>query len=784
MAENEAIEPNEEKKESTAHETAEQALKLAAKKQEAEESKESPPVFDLKAIQEKLYIITRSKIFLISFLVLSVFVITASVFLVYATYKEETDYPQLNQTQSQELESAMLEAIEYYKDEPKKTIGVLENFAALPKLYENRKNFLLSDFYERVGETALAFIKAYEISDDYLPQYARFRRVQLAQKIGLEATVVQDLNFLTKNYPSQPKFVYELAKSYARQSLFDDATKTFAIVQESFPGSEYDLGADYYLANLSSDKEEQQKRLSRYLVNAANGGLSALVVQSILSKPPEDQASYSKLTNYIGLAHYYSENYQEALKFFNFDFDKPDLYIIEYAKSLLESKKKSAAVNFLMKFLPKLEDEKKAIAAIDLLCDLGSKYTDIAHLKVLNPQMKIAQSKIAWELARRTKSKSDYTKVFQEFPDSKYAGESLARVFWKEYLRKNYHRALELAKMHWLEYTDTSSHPMVAFWAGKIHIKMAPKPEDSYEANSEEQKKLDQREEFSLDDAFEIYNNLILAHPKSYYSFRAQQIIDKKSDWYKLPDANEFMSFPDWDWQPPYSDKELKQKFGADVLELSKIAQYDFLLKQMQNKQLEPDKNLEMWLYAKSGNALKAISTAYFSLPKNQDIDKQSIKYQYAYPLAYGDLIADEIGSNLKIDPMIAHSLVRQESRYQTAIRSKVGAVGLMQLMPYTARSLARSLKMPIPSKGDLTNPEINVKLGIKYMEKVFAKFDNNMIFAIASYNAGPVVVKQWKRRYKNFDADEIVERIPYDETRNYVKKVLNNYWIYRELYS
>ena len=133
---------------------------------------------------------------------------------------------------------------------------------------------------------------------------------------------------------------------------------------------------------------------------------------------------------------------------------------------------------------------------------------------------------------------------------------------------------------------------------------------------------------------------------------------------------------------------------------------------------------------------------------------------------------------------MLAHALIKQESRYQPQIVSKVGAIGLMQLMPYTARAVARDLKLKSPEVKDLMQPEINIKLGVKYMEDVFQSFNNNMIYAIGSYNAGPVALKRWVKKDPNKDPDEFIEDIPYQETKGYVKKVLMNYWIYKKLYT
>jgi soluble lytic murein transglycosylase len=88
-----------------------------------------------------------------------------------------------------------------------------------------------------------------------------------------------------------------------------------------------------------------------------------------------------------------------------------------------------------------------------------------------------------------------------------------------------------------------------------------------------------------------------------------------------------------------------------------------------------------------------------------------------------------------------------------------------------------------IPTNEDLMKPDINIKLGVKYMEEMLAKFQNNLIYTIASYNAGPDAVTDWVKK-ADMDPDLFVESIPYPETKNYVKKILTNFWIYKQLYS
>ncbi|MCG8490438.1 MAG: lytic transglycosylase domain-containing protein [Sneathiellales bacterium] len=132
-------------------------------------------------------------------------------------------------------------------------------------------------------------------------------------------------------------------------------------------------------------------------------------------------------------------------------------------------------------------------------------------------------------------------------------------------------------------------------------------------------------------------------------------------------------------------------------------------------------------------------------------------------------------------------AITRQESAFATDAVSRAGARGLMQLMPATARSVSRKLKMSY-SKAKLTeNPEYNTLLGSTYLGGLINKFDGSYILAIASYNAGASRVNRWIRewgdpRTGDIDVIDWIELIPFSETRNYVQRVLENLQMYRQL--
>lgn len=133
------------------------------------------------------------------------------------------------------------------------------------------------------------------------------------------------------------------------------------------------------------------------------------------------------------------------------------------------------------------------------------------------------------------------------------------------------------------------------------------------------------------------------------------------------------------------------------------------------------------------------------------------------------------------IDPAWAYGIMRQESRFVTNARSGVGASGLMQIMPDTAKYIARKLGESY-SSSNANSGDTNIRYGTWYMSDILAKLNYQPVLATAGYNAGPNKAKRWQPVYGTLDADQYVESIAYPETRNYVKHVMENATVYSSL--
>jgi soluble lytic murein transglycosylase len=151
--------------------------------------------------------------------------------------------------------------------------------------------------------------------------------------------------------------------------------------------------------------------------------------------------------------------------------------------------------------------------------------------------------------------------------------------------------------------------------------------------------------------------------------------------------------------------------------------------------------------------------------------------HRFWYPLAFWDTV-EQASKRYNIDPLIILSVMREESRFEQAVKSPAGAYGLMQLMPQTAYRLDKSLNLGIHRPSQLTDPKNNIQLGSFYLRSLLNEF-HSLAHMLAAYNAGELAVRSWQQRFDYRSIDEFVEDIPYNETKNYVKKVLTSYFQY-----
>lgn len=153
------------------------------------------------------------------------------------------------------------------------------------------------------------------------------------------------------------------------------------------------------------------------------------------------------------------------------------------------------------------------------------------------------------------------------------------------------------------------------------------------------------------------------------------------------------------------------------------------------------------------------------------------------YPMPYLAETKPILAGDTLLDAAFVHAVMRQESAYDRFARSPVGAMGLLQLMPPTAKAMAKKAGMGGFHVDQLTDPVVNIKLGVTYMRDLARVWKGQLPLILANYNAGPAPAMRWFDGFLKLPIEQASEEITYWETRDYVKKCMANYWTYRLLY-
>lgn len=189
-----------------------------------------------------------------------------------------------------------------------------------------------------------------------------------------------------------------------------------------------------------------------------------------------------------------------------------------------------------------------------------------------------------------------------------------------------------------------------------------------------------------------------------------------------------------------------------------------------------------------------ALADAGLAHTANQLLDARKLGYEdglptparlaVMYPRPYWE-DATHVAAEAGVDPLLLMAIARQESTFRPAISSSAGAVGVMQLMPATAGWMVGADEaIQAEHAANLTRPANSLRLGAFYLRRMLERTGGDVAQALAAYNAGPGNLRKWQRERPKDDTEAFIERIPFSETRNYVKRVLGNYGAYKSLYD
>jgi soluble lytic murein transglycosylase len=186
---------------------------------------------------------------------------------------------------------------------------------------------------------------------------------------------------------------------------------------------------------------------------------------------------------------------------------------------------------------------------------------------------------------------------------------------------------------------------------------------------------------------------------------------------------------------------------------------------------------------ARAGDASRGIAFGWRLLARGDTARTDARVYRLIFPLLYGDKIAADAKA-ASLDPALVAAVIRQESNFTANAASPVGARGLMQIMPGIGRDLARSHSVAGPwDPAVLDQPDVNISLGVAHFATFLEQEHGIVVRGLAAYNAGPSRVTLWSVRKGTNDPEVFVERIPFTETRDYVRAIMRGRDLYAALY-
>lgn len=649
-----------------------------------------------------------------------------------------------------------------------------ETFASAYALYSSGRGGEAKELFRktvnadfRLADYSLYYLAAIAFSELNWDQ-SRQRLGQLKQRFpqslwSQPATLLQaKIEIAEKKYPQASEILQQLrAEKSAKREITEEALYLQAQIRES-QGEPRRAHALYdELRNLSPNsrwtaaaRKAQARLRDRHaelfpfhttqslaeeadrLVRERQTGEAETLYKKLLNNAPDPDSRLRFLTKLAAL-YLAARNRNEALPLLE-----------QIAREYPDNAEAPKALYQIGQILWNRHDNAQALEYFKLVLDKypGSSYVDRAQF---------AAADIHEYFGRKDDAVQMYANVVKQFPNSTVRDDAHWRLAWLYYRAGDPGSAAATFKSLAGQSKNGSLGTAALYWQARS----AEKSGDG-------------------DAAKQLYRQTLNNGTESYYQELAFRALERLGE--PIDEPAVAKPFPVAESEPAMSGEiDFHLTRARELANLSlhplAIAELDEL-----NSKTKPNgrlRNILLREYFRSqayGRSLNLASQAALS---------QSERNFYRYPLAFWELIQQK-AEERELDPYLVLALIRQESLFDTRARSPASALGLMQLIPPTATRVAKQLGLAVPSQEKLFEADVNLTLGTQYLKDLLARYSNNWHKALAAYNAGEAAVDRWEREIVTDDIEEFVERIPYIETRGYVKLVLRNHRIYKRLYD
>ena len=368
-----------------------------------------------------------------------------------------------------------------------------------------------------------------------------------------------------------------------------------------------------------------------------------------------------------------------------------------------------------------------------------------------------------------------YTQLVRQFPQADGAANAHFWLAWRAHLARDYRTASRLLTEHVANYSEvTENRGKAGFWAA-----------------------LDAERSGDKETAVTLYRALLLRYGSGWFGLNAERRIAKlvnegvqarpfESDLLlrRAVQGLQTVNLP----QEKVKDADAEHVIKAE--QLMRVALHQSAMNELDaaraNYPDSPSVNLRIaQIFRAQGEPVAALNALKRSYPDyGQMLPEEATREVWSifYPLKWWSNIKEEAKRH-NIDPYLIAGLIRQETVFTPNARSRANALGLMQLLPYVGRDVARKTGAGAITSNDLFNPVLNIQLGTAYVKELMQGFDR-FEYVAAAYNGGPTRVRRWIKDLPTSEIEEWVESIPLSETRLYVQGVYRNARQYQRLYD
>ncbi|MGD1899504.1 MAG: transglycosylase SLT domain-containing protein [Phormidesmis sp.] len=647
---------------------------------------------------------------------------------------------------------------------------------------DRARYMLATDYINRAqAEQALPLLEGLEDSYQSLAGYILLRRAQAQAATGQREAAVNTWTALTEQYPESAASAEAL---YQLGLPADDQTapanpNAWAQLLEKFPAHPRSINVAFReLANLDQASSGNaaggtpDSAALPLLRNIAYHGLESPEYVQILNRLVSEHGSSLTPDDWaaIGFGYWETQNYGQAGDAYA---RAPGTPRSQYraARGKERGGKTQEAIRYYQQLNQTFPDSPETATGLLNLAKLRSEFVAIATLDEVITRFPdragealADRAEILDQLKSPDSAKQARASILSQYSDSAAAAQIRFEQANANAKSGNYGAAISWAKQLVEASPDDDLAAEAGFWLGKW-----------------------QQRQNQSDAAREAFEQVIRNHPESYYAWRSAIYLD-----WNVGNFETVRSFqPDID----IPVKRMPLPAGSPALqELYLIGHNQTAWNQWHSEFINPQMPTVSEQFTDGvirlgvGDNLEGIfmvsSLSWRDLPEEvseyRALKETSTFWQAVYPFPYPELILGWARER-ELNPLLVTALVRQESRFQPDIRSVVGAVGLMQVMPETGEWISDQIG---EDSYTLSQPADNVKFGTWYLDYTHSEFNENSLYAVASYNAGPGAVAGWVEEKDFASADEFVEQIPYPETKGYVESVFGGYWNYLRLYD